>query len=287
MKIRQLIPYTKKLLKGRRIRTAIICILPICPEIFFRLAEAAIYSLLLYFGEMSPAELFSGRNSVQLSVALVLMLARWVISAPVIYASAFRLSEICSEKPCCTPFSRVLLSRANFRRSLGALIWTKLTGLIALAPAVFFGISAYSMLHGTLGTDEMFMAANSAVLALVSFILWISLKLSFAAVPFILVRYQQKSPLRAVLYSVKFMSGRKGVMLRLAAVYFIPALSIVGLAFALTRIMTAFSLSTDIFIREDEYRERTETDRGNGRSRHAAKLPHRRKRSLKKTPHKA
>ena len=287
MKMRQLIPYTSKLLKGRRIRTAMICILPLCSEIFFRLAEAAVYSLLLYFGEISPTELFSGRNSVQLSIALVLTLARWTVTAPLMCASAFRLSEICSEKTVLTPFSRVILSRWNFRRSLGALMWTKLTGLIALAPAVFFGISAYSMLHGTLGTNGMFMAANAAVLAVVSFLLWLSLKLSFAAVPFILVRYPQKSALGAVLYSIRFMSGRKSVLLKLAAVYILPALSVAGLVFAVTRTMTAFSLSIDIFTREDEYRERTETDRGNGRHRHAAKLPHRRKRSLEKAHQKA
>lgn len=284
MKIRQLIPYTKKLLRGRRVRTAIICILPLCSEIFFRLAEAAVYSLLLYFGEITPAELFSGGSPVQLSAALVLTLMRWVVTAPLLCASAFRLSEICSEKPC-TPFSRVILSRWNFRRSLAALLWMKLTGLIALAPAVFFGLSTYSMLHGTLDTDEMFIAANSAVLTAVSFIMWLSLKLSFAAVPFILVRYPQKSPLRAVLSSVGFMRGRRIVLLKLAAVYILPAMSIVGTAFALTRTMTAFSLSIDIFMREDEYRKRIETDSGDGHSRHAAKLSHRRKRSIKKAPH--
>lgn len=287
MKMRQLIPYTKKLLRGRRIRTAIICMLPLCSEVFYRLAEASAYSLLLYFGEISLSELFSGRDPLQLSIALVLTLARWVTTAPLMCASAFRLSEICSEKPYCTPFSRVILSRENFRRSLSALISTKLIGIVALAPSVLSGAALYSMLHGTLGVNEMYMAANLAVLTAVSFGLWLGLKLSFAAVPFILVRCPQKSPLRAVLYSIGFMRGRRSVLLKLGAVYMLPALSIAGLTFAITRTMTAFSLSIDIFMREDEYRERTETDRGNGRPRHAAKLPHRRKRRLQKAAHKA
>lgn len=287
MKIRQLIPYTKKLLRGRRIRTAIICMLPLCSEAFFRLAEAAVYSLLLYFGEITPPELFSGRDPVQLSIALVLTLARWTVTAPLMCASAFRLSEICSEKPCCTPFSRIILSRGNFRRSLSAMISAKLIGLVALAPAVLSWTALYFMLHGTLGANEMFIAANLAVLAAVSFVMWLGLKLSFAAVPFILVRCPQKSPLGSVLYSIAFMRGRRGVLLKLCAVYILPALSIAGLTFAITRTMTAFSLSIDIFMREDEYRERTETDRGNGRSGHAAKLPHRRKRRLQKAADKA
>ena len=287
MKIRQLIPYTKKLLKGRWIRTSLICMLPFCSEVFFRLAEAAVYSMLLYFGEITPIELFSGKNKVQLSAALVLTLMRWVLTAPLVCTAAYRLCEICSERNCFTPLSRVILSRAIFRRSLGALIWTKLIGAAALAPAVFFGISAYSMLNGRLETNDVFMAVNAVVLTIVSLILWLSLKLSFAAVPFLLVKFPQKSTLRNVLGAVRFMSGRKNVLIRLSAFYLIPAVSIAGLPYAVTRVFTAFALSTDIFIREDEYRERTETDCGSRRSRHAAKLPHRRKRSLKKAANKA
>ena len=255
MKIRQLIPYTKKLLKGRCVRTGLVCILPLCSAVFFLAAETTVYSLLLYIGEMPPLLLFSVGSPVQLAFVLVLTLFRWIVTAPISCASAFRLSEICSEKQRSTPYSRVLLNRTFFRRSLGALIWTKILGLIALAPAAFFGISAYSMLHGTLAADRMFMAVNAVVLTAVSLLLWVSLKMSFAAVPFLLVRYPQKSALRNVLYSVRFMSGRKNVLLRLGALYLLPALTIVGLPFALTRIMTAFSLSINIFTREDEYRE--------------------------------
>lgn len=287
MKIHLLIPYTKKLLKGRNIRTGLICMLPLCSEIFFRAAETTVYSLLLYIGEMPPLALFSVSSPVQLSAALVLTLFRWVVTAPLCCASAFRLSEICSEKQGCTPFSKVLLNRTFFRRSLGALMWTKLIGLIALAPAVFFGISAYSMLHGTLAADGMYIAVNAVVLTVVSLLMWISLKLSFAAVPFLLVRYPEKSALRNVLYSIKFMSGRKNVLFRLGMIYFLPALTIIGLPFALTRIMTAFSLSIDIFTREDEYREGTSADGGYPEANDIAGLPDKASGRFKASPHKA
>ena len=287
MKIRLLIPYTKKLLKGRNLQTGLVCILPLCSEIFFRAAETTIYSILLYLGEMPPLSLFSGSSPVQLSAALVLTLMRWTVTAPLCCTSAFRLSEICSESHRCTPFSRVLLNRTFFRRSLGALMWTKLIGLIALAPAAFFGVSAYSMLHGTLSADEMFMAVNAIVLTAVSLLLWLSLKLSFSAVPFLIVRYPQKSALRNVLYSVKFMSGRKNILLRLAAAYILPAVSIVGFPFALTRAMTAFSLSIDIFTREDEYREGIKAYGRNRKARDITGLPDKTGRSLNASPEKA
>lgn len=287
MKIRLLIPYTKKLLKGRNMQTGLICVLPVCSEIFFRAAETTIYSLLLYLGEMPPMSLFSGNNPVQLAVTLILTLMRWVISAPLCYAAAFRLSEICSEKRRYTPFSRVLLNRTFFRISLGALMWTKLIGLIALAPAAFFGVTAYSMLHGTLAADEMFMAVNAIVLTAVSLLFWVSLKLSFSAVPFLLIRYPQKSVFRNVLCSIKFMSGRKNILLRLAAAYILPAVSIVGLPFALTRVMTAFSLSIDIFTREDEYREGIEADGRYRKANDITGFSNKRKRCLKATPDKA
>ena len=287
MKIRLLIPYTRKLLKGKYISTALICIFPLCSELFFRAAETTVYSLLLYFGEMPPMSLFSGSSPVQLAFTLVLTLLRWVVTAPVCTAAAFRLGEICAERPQFTPLSKVLLGRTFFRRSLGALIWTKLIGLIALAPAVFFGISAYSMLHGTLAADDMFMAVNAVVLTAVSLIFWISLKLSFSAVPFLLVRYPEKRALRNVLYSIKFMRGRKNVLLRLAMAYLLPAATVIGLPFAVTGIMTAFSLSIDIFTREDEYREGITADGGYRQANDITGFSDKASRSLKTSPNKA
>ena len=133
----------------------------------------------------------------------------------------------------------------------------------------------------------MFMAVNAVVLTAVSLIFWISLKLSFSAVPFLLVRYPEKSALRNVLYSIKFMSGRKNVLLRLAMAYLLPAATVIGLPFAVTGIMTAFSLSIDIFTREDEYREGITADGGYRQANDITGFSDKASRSLKTSPNKA
>lgn len=285
MKIREIIRYTKKLLRGRRVRTCLICFLPLCSELFFRSAEAAVYCLLLYFGEIPPLSLFGTDSPIQPAASLIFTLLRWIVTAPLGYAAAFRLSEICSESPKITRFSEILISRTAFRRSLGALLWTKLFSLVALVPAVFFGISAYSMFHGTLGTNGIFNAVSLIVMTIVSICAWLSLKISFTAVPFLMVRTPQKSALKAVLHSIKFMSGRKRIIFRLVTVYILPAVSVVGLPFAVTRFMTAFTLCTDIFNREDEYNKRINTKSRTRKSRHAPELSHRKKRRFKAASH--
>lgn len=253
MKISELLRYTKKLLKGRSIRTGMICILPLCAALFFRCAEAAVYSLLLYFGEMTPLSLFGGKSPVCSAASLIFTLLRWITVSPLMYATAFRLYEICSEKAETTPLSEILLSRTAFRRSLGAVLLSKIISFAALIPTAFLGVLTFSMLKESLNADETFAVVNTAFLTLVSFLMWLSLRLSLAAVPFLMVRYPQKSIFRTVFSAVRFMSGRKGILLRLAAVYILPSISIVGLPFAATRFLTAFALSTDIFNREDEY----------------------------------
>ena len=57
MKIRELTAFSKKLLKNKKASTMMICLLPLAAELFFRFAEAAVFSLLLYFGEMPPIAL--------------------------------------------------------------------------------------------------------------------------------------------------------------------------------------------------------------------------------------
>lgn len=283
MKIRELIRFTKKLLKGRRARTMMICILPLAAELFFRFAEAAAYSLLLYFGELDPIALFGGDNPLQLSVTVVSTVLRWIITAPLMYAAAFRLAEICEEAPLkrMTPFSRVLLNKRSLRRSLSAALWTRIAGLLALAPAVFFGITAYSLFGGSLDPRETFLAVNALVLTAASLYLWLSLKLALTAVPYLLVKLPKKTAFRTVLYSIGFMRGRKNVPLRIFAVYLPQLATVAGLPYGLTKMMAAYSLSIDIFIKEDEYLEANKADGGYREPHDAAKLPRRKKRRFK------
>ncbi|WP_294409910.1 hypothetical protein [uncultured Ruminococcus sp.] len=260
-----------------------ICILPLGAELFFRFAEAAVYSMLLYFGNIEPIRLFGSSSPVQLGVTAASTLLRLLTTAPLMYAAAYRLYGMTSELPQkrCEAFSRILLRKCTFKRSISAALWTKAVGLLALAPAVFFGTAAYGLTGEKLSPREAFLAANALFLTGVSVILWLSLKLSFAAVPYILVRFPKMTAFRAMVFSVGFMRGRKSVLLRLLAVYLPQMLTIAGLPYALTKLMTAFSLSIDIFIKEDEY---LEADRAYGRRRkshNSGKIPFGKKRRIK------
>ena len=283
MKIRELIRYTKMLLKGRRARTMMICCLPLGAELFFRCAEAAVYCLMLYFGGMRPIWLFGGNAPVQLAITSASTIMRWLTAAPLTYAAAYRLCGLTGGRTDkrCGQFSRILLRKCTFKRSISAVLWTKAAGLLALVPSVFFGVTAYGLLNGTLYDTEAFIAANAVLLAILSFFMWIWLKLSFTAVPYLLVRYPKMTAFRAMIYSADFMRGRKNVLLRLLVIYLPQMVTIVGLPYALTKLMTAFSLSIDIFIKEDEYLEANRADSGIGAADNAGKVPHGEKRRVK------
>ncbi|MCR4795710.1 MAG: hypothetical protein K5898_11215 [Ruminococcus sp.] len=289
MKVRELIRYSKGLLAGRRARTMMICILPLGAELFFRSAEAAVYSLMLYFGDYAPIKLFGGDEPLQLTVAAVSTLLRWVTTAPLMYAAAMRLYSITAEKNELRhkPFSRILLGKCTLKRSISAKLWTKVIGLLALVPAVGFGTGAYTLLRGRLYPREAFLAINAVFLTIVSLLMWTALKLSFAAVPFLLVRYPKMTAFRTVVYSIGFMRGRKRVLLRLLTVYLPQMLTIVGLPYGVTKLMNAFSLSIDIFIKEDEYLEAHRADSRHRKANDSGKLSGREKRSVKASADKA
>ncbi|MBR6968289.1 MAG: hypothetical protein IKH78_07105 [Ruminococcus sp.] len=289
MKARELIRYSAGLLRGRRARTMMICILPLGAELFFRFAEAAAYSLLLYYGGTEPIRLFGGSSPVQLAVAVICTLLRWITAAPLTYAAAERLYSVTSDPPyrLRRTFSQSLLKKRTLRRSISALLWTKVLGLLALAPAVFFGVTAYGVLGGKTGPLEVFLGVNAVFLCMASAYIWLSLKLSFTAVPYLLVRFPGKTAFRTVLYSVGFMSGRKRVMIRLIALYLPRLLTVAGLPSALTGLKTAYSLATDIFIKEDEYLETDRADSGLGKAADAGKISSRKKRSLQTAADKA
>lgn len=280
MRIRELIRYSKLLLKGRRARTVMILMLPLGAELLFRFAEAAIYSLLLYFGEMSPISLFTGESRIQLAAALLCALFRLAVTAPLIYAASFRLCEICCEAPRkrITPIPRVLMNRRCFKRSLAAALWSRFFSFIALIPAIFFGLTTYSLITDDLDTKGVFMAVHAFSLTVASVILWISLKISLAALPYLLVKFPQKGVFRTAVYALRLMSGRKAAVLRLAAVYFFPMLTVIGIPFAYTGFMTSFYLSIEIFIKEDEYLEGNKADGRIGQADVPASLPLRKKR---------
>lgn len=285
MNIRELISFSGRLLKGRRAATMTVCLLPLAAELFFRFAEAAVYSLLLYFGQMQPAALFSGGSRIQLAVTVIAAVMRICIAAPLTFAAAYRLMEICGGSKHVTPVSRILMSRKFFRKSLGLAILSKAAALIALAPAVFFGITAWSLFSTARTAGELFLTCHAFMLTAVSLLLWLSLKISLAAAPFLMVHFPEYSPLRIILLSVSFMRGKRSVLAGLAGVYLLPMLTIIGLPFAYTRLMTAAALSISIYIKEDEY-ERNKTYSEQPDACHPAKIPHGKARRIKTAAHK-
>ena len=282
MSVRELVHYSQKLLRGRYTVTALICLMPLAVEVFFRLAEAFFYSLLLYFGYALPLELFSTADPVRLAVTGGFILARWIAAAPLTYISAHRLSEISAESGRTPlPLTDVLISKRCIRRSIGALIWTKTASLLVLAPAAFFGITTCSLFVSSHSAGGMFMTVHAAVLTLVSLGIWLSLRLSFAAVPYLLAEFPDMSAFRAVIFSVRFMRGRKNILLRLILLFLPAFATIIAIPAVLPLIRTSFALCIHIGIKEEEYREGTETHRYRRKATYAAKLSARKERRFK------
>lgn len=284
MRIPELIRYSKRLLKGRRINTMFLCLLPVAAELFFRTAEACIYSLLLYFGEMKPLELFSGRDPLQLGIMASFTLLRWTAVAPLSYAAAHRLVQICREDGRITPAADVLTDSRCFRRSIEAALWTKLAGLLALAPAAFFAVTTYSLLFRSQTAGQLFLTVHAAVLTAVSLGLWLALKLSFTAVPFLLAERPGKSPLSIVLYSLRFMSGKRSVLLRLILVYLPAMTTIAAIPAVLPALRTSFALTVHIYTKEEEYLEGNKAHRNVRKAHDSPELPAGQKRRFKTAP---
>jgi len=290
MKVRELIRYSRKLTGGGRKRSAlmVICILPLIAELFFRCAEAAVYSLLLYFGQMNPIDLFRAESVIQLSVMVLCTVIRWLTVYPLSYAAAVRLCEVCTDSAGKhTPYPKILSK--SFGRSISAAFCSKLISTAAVVPAVFFGVTACRLIQGSLDTNGVFMAVNAVVLTIVSVGVWLSCRVSLSAVPYLLADMPQKNAFAVTFYSLRFMRGRKRVIIRLAAMCLPYAVTIIGIPAAVFRFRAAYALAADIFIHEDEYSaeeaDRTEGNKIHGRRSVAddsAKIPHRKKRSLKK-----
>ncbi|MDE6832679.1 MAG: hypothetical protein K2J39_00300 [Ruminococcus sp.] len=277
MKLRELIKYSKALLKRKRISTFIICMLPFFPEIFFRAVEATVYSLLIYVGEIKPIELFSGNNPIQVTVSVFVMILRWLTTAPLIYVSAYRLCEICYENNSrnFTPLSEVFVNGRNFGRSLALSLWTKLIGILALIPTAICGFTAYYLI---MNTDNLFIVVQAVVFTILSLYFWLNVRLTLFVVPFLMAHFPQKSVLRSICYSFRFMRGRHSGMIKLLLAYSFPIITLVTAPYFLPELMTAFSLSISIYVREDDYSERIKINRKLRKSDDTAKISYRKKR---------
>ena len=117
MRAMELVCYSRRLMGKSRASAVAICILPLLAELFFRFAEAAIYSLLLYFGQMQPIALFRVESGIQLAVMLMCTALRWITVYPLTYAAAVRMCAVFSdERKRAAPYSKIVMCGRGFWR---------------------------------------------------------------------------------------------------------------------------------------------------------------------------
>lgn len=283
MKLRELTAYSDKLLKGKRMRALLVCLMLSGTELFFRLAEAAAYSVILYFSGMKPVGLFTGESRVQQSIALACTVLRCLTTAPLIYAAAYWFTELCTEshKRRKTPLTRIILNRKLYGRSLAALVFSKAAGFVFLIPAALFGKTAYALISAGIADSEelhLFMSVHAAVLTILSLGLWLWAKLAMLAMPFLMIRFPGRSVFRAFRDSFSFMKDRRSTLLKIFMRYITPMALIVTIPFLLPKLFTAVSLFIGISFREDEYLEGNKIQSEVGKTCNTAKLPAWRKR---------
>lgn len=253
MKAWELIGYSRRCLKGKRREIFLICSLPLGAELLFRALESAIYSLLLYFGTFKPVSLFTGENTQQLAVSAVFAVLRLTVCPPLWCAAAVRLREFTEGASRRTSFQEMLLNGRFIRRSISAFFTGKLFSGAVLAPGLASAYLAVRILSYGADSSELFIAVNGIVLTAVSVTVWILLKLSLTAVPWILAAYPEKSGSSAVLAAIRFMRGRRSLPVKLLIAYILPAVTVIGLPFVIPEAAAAYSQAVSIFMKEDEY----------------------------------
>ncbi len=260
MKLKQITAFADRLLKGRRSAALLVCLMPLGTVLFFRLGEAAMYSIILYFSGMAPAGLFSGDSPVQQLAAVIFTLLRYLAAAPMIYSAAYWYLKICGDenRKRRIHLSPVILNARNYRRSLAALLLSKAVGFVFLIPSAFFGAMAVRFISDSMNNTrglQLLMAVHASVTAVIALGLWIWAKTALLALPFLLVRFPERNVCRLVYDSFRFMRGRRTTAFKIFARYLLPMLLIVTIPFLLPELFAAFSLFISISLREDEYLE--------------------------------
>lgn len=242
MRIVELIRYSRCTVRGRRSRILLNCLFPLSVELFFLTAEAAVYSFLLYFGGIRPLELFAGKSSVQLVFASVFAVLRLLIMPPLRCGAVVRITELIRGCGRQTAMSDMLLSGRFLRRSIGSGLFSRLISSAILIPTVLLGKTAVIRVMNGGDDRQLFIAVNSAVLCLILGVIWISLRISLRAVPFVLAYMPEIGGFGAVIYSLRCMSGRRRLILKLVCIYFLPLITILPAIYFIPDAAAAFSL---------------------------------------------
>ena len=252
MKIRELTGYSRKMIKGKRTELFLICLLPIGTELFLRTAEAALYSLMLYFGNIQSIELFTGKNMEQAVLSVLFSLLRCLIMPPLWCGLAARLMMFAEGKKESPSFSDMLLSGKFIVRTISASLFVRLISAILLLPCIAaISYAVYTLSDGAEGA-EFFMAVNLIAVGIALGIYWAAVRLSFTAVPFLLWRYRNLSAAKVVFLCFRFMRQRRKLPFMLILTYLPPILTIAAAPYFIPEWAAAYAVSISIFLKEDE-----------------------------------
>ncbi|MBQ3856754.1 MAG: hypothetical protein II762_08700 [Ruminococcus sp.] len=255
MKAGELLRFSGGSVRRTGLRPWLVCLLPMAGGAFFRLAEAALYSLMLYFGLLSPRELFTGGSLMQTGIWAAFMALRWLTCAPLSYAAGVRVWQLSrSEK--ITPFGEALLRRPG--RSLAAFALCRGASFLGSLPAAALWYGFFRLMRSGAGERKLFLAMHCALLGTAAVIWWGVLRLKLAMIPLILAAEPEKSAFSCVKADLRLLKGRGGDLLRAAAVFLLPAALLVTLPWAAARTAAALGVAADIFRKEDEYAEGAE-----------------------------
>lgn len=282
MDIHKLIKYSGSLLKGKFTKAFLIAVMPVVSELVFRLAEAAAYSLLLYFTDISPLGLFTGDSLIQQISTLIFTVLRWLTTAPLIYTAAYWFSGLSGELNN-SNLSELITDKKIYFRSLSLLLWTKFVGLFYIIPVFLFGASVYALTASETAETGILITVHASVMTVITAIVWLKTKIALLAVPFLAVHFPDRSAVSVVRYSLRLMKGRINTLIKLIIIYILPMITIAAIPFLLPRFFSSLSLLVDISVKEDEYRERNNIKSRNRNAADSAKLSHWKKRRFTAT----
>lgn len=288
MKKRELLGYSRRLVKGRRRELLLICMIPVGTELFFRTAEAALYCLMLYFGNIKPIGLFTGESGEQAVISGIFAVLRFLVIPPLWCGLAARLMNFAGGRSEKISISDMLLSGKFVGRAITAAFFGRLIAAAALFPGILSAAWGITMISDGADSGELIAATNLIALGIAFFMLWAAVRLSLTAVPFLLWERRDLSAVRTVIYTLRFMKDRRGLPLTLIFAYLPPILTIAAAPYFIPEWAAAYAVGISIFIKEDEtVNERACIHSGNGHAENAPTLSSGKLRRIRRIAEKA
>lgn len=280
MKLYQIKEYSGKALKGRRAEAFMISLCIPAVIVFFRLAELCISSVILYFSNLTPMELFYGSEiwwtlSDFLFTILKIIMLSAVIPSVIKYFSGILEINLPEQK-----------DTKLFGKNLTMNFIIKAISLIFLIPVIISGyISARLIIKGN--GSSVFLTVHTLMLTIIFLALWIWALSGITALPFLIYRNPEKKILRLVSVSFRIMkNSRKGLF---KIILFYTSFCLIPFAFiyVLPEFFTSLTLYINICIKEAEYIGGKNLYSRNSESLDTAKISHRKKRRIKTASDKA